>query len=132
MILRSQLIVLLKNKIFNESHEIWNSKQLSLKMFRDEYPRHLTIQEVDVAEDEMGFTVDLRPYMNPSPYTVQHSASLPRVFRLFRGLGLRHLAVVNDTNEVTGIVTRKDLARYRVWRHRGRMGVEELVISEKL
>jgi hypothetical protein len=28
------------------------------------------------------------------------SASLPRVFRLFRALGLRHLAVVNDTNEV--------------------------------
>ena len=28
------------------------------------------------------------------------SASLPRVFRLFRGLGLRHLAIVNDTNEV--------------------------------
>jgi hypothetical protein len=44
MILRSQLIVLLKNKIFNESHEIWNSKQLTLKIFRDEYPRYLTIQ----------------------------------------------------------------------------------------
>jgi hypothetical protein len=34
--------------------------------------------------------------------------------------------------QVIGIVTRKDLARYRVWRHRGQMGVEELVISEKL
>jgi len=44
MILRSQLIVLLKNKIFNESYEIWDSKQVSLKMFRDEYPRYLTIQ----------------------------------------------------------------------------------------
>lgn len=44
MILRSQLIVLLKNKIFNESAEIWNCKQPSIKMFRDEYPRYLTIQ----------------------------------------------------------------------------------------
>jgi hypothetical protein len=44
MILRSQLIVLLKNKIFNESAEIWNLKQPSIKMFRDEYPRYLTIQ----------------------------------------------------------------------------------------
>jgi hypothetical protein len=44
MILRSQLIVLLKNKIFNESAEIWNFKQISLKMFRDEYPRYPTIQ----------------------------------------------------------------------------------------
>ena len=48
MILRSQLIALLKNKIFNESHEIWNCKELSLKMFRDEYPRHLTIQVQDL------------------------------------------------------------------------------------
>jgi len=34
----------LKNKIFNESAEIWNFKQLSVKMFRDEYPRYFTIQ----------------------------------------------------------------------------------------
>lgn len=27
-------------------------------------------------------------------------ASLPRIFRLFRALGLRHLLVINDTNEV--------------------------------
>ncbi|XP_069690875.1 H(+)/Cl(-) exchange transporter 7 [Periplaneta americana] len=132
MILRSQLIVLLKNKIFNESPEIWNFKQVSLKMFRDEYPRYPTIQEVNVTEEERGYTIDLRPFMNPSPYTVQHSSSLPRVFRLFRALGLRHLTVVNDTNEVIGIVTRKDLARYRVWRHRGRMGLNELIISENI
>jgi hypothetical protein len=44
MVLRSQLIVLLKNRIFNESNEIWSAKQLSLKMFRDEYPRYLSIE----------------------------------------------------------------------------------------
>ena len=27
--------------------------------------------------------------------------SLPRLFKLFRGLGLRHLIVVNDVNEVS-------------------------------
>lgn len=27
-------------------------------------------------------------------------ASLPRVFRLFRAMGLRHIVVVNDSNEV--------------------------------
>jgi hypothetical protein len=50
----------------------------------------------------------------------------------FRGLGLRHLPIVNDTKEVIGMVTRKDLARYRVWRHQGRMGVEELLISKEI
>jgi chloride channel 7 len=28
------------------------------------------------------------------------------------------------------MVTRKDLARYRVWKHRGHMGLEELKISD--
>lgn len=32
----------------------------------------LFLQEVNVAEGEMEFTIDLRPFMNPSPYTVQH------------------------------------------------------------
>lgn len=27
-------------------------------------------------------------------------ASLPRIFRLFRAMGLRHIVVVNDSNEV--------------------------------
>lgn len=54
------------------------------------------------------------------------------MFRLFRALGLRHLPIVNDSSEVVGMVTRKDLARYRVWRHRGRMGVEELVVSQEI
>ncbi|XP_063223431.1 H(+)/Cl(-) exchange transporter 7 [Bacillus rossius redtenbacheri] len=131
LILRSQLIVLLNNKIFNESSNIWNLSEVSLKLFRDHYPRFSTIEEVAITEEERLHTVDLRPYMNQSPYTVQHSASMPRVFRLFRGLGLRHLTVVNDCHEVVGIVTRKDLARFRVWRHQGRMGMEELIISEE-
>ncbi|XP_049852821.1 H(+)/Cl(-) exchange transporter 7 isoform X4 [Schistocerca gregaria] len=132
MILRSQLIVILKNKLFNESSEIWNFKELPIKLFRDAYPRYESIDEVSLSETERTFSVDLRPFMNQSPYTVQHSASLPRVFRLFRALGLRHLPVVNDANEVVGMVTRKDLARYRVWKHRGNMGLDELVISEKI
>lgn len=136
LILRYQLIVLLQNKVFNERTELWESaddvKNMNIKMFRNKYPRYPTIQQVQLTEEEKTYTIDLRPYMNPSPYTVQHVASLPRVFRLFRALGLRHLTVIDDCNEVVGIVTRKDLARYRVWKHRGRMGVEELKISEKI
>nr|CAD7400001.1 unnamed protein product [Timema cristinae] len=89
-----------------------------------------SLQKVNITEEERAYTIDMRPFMNQSPYTVQHSASLPRVFRLFRALGLRHLTVVNDSHEVVGIVTRKDLARFHVWRHAGRMGVEQLVISD--
>ncbi|KAG8235524.1 hypothetical protein J437_LFUL013486 [Ladona fulva] len=101
LILRSQLIVLLQNKVFNESPEVWKSMNFNMKLFQDAYPRYPTIQQIHVSQQERNFTIDLRPFMNRSPYTVQHSASLPRVFRLFRALGLRHLVVVNGTNEVS-------------------------------
>ncbi|XP_053987126.1 H(+)/Cl(-) exchange transporter 7 [Hylaeus anthracinus] len=131
LILRSQLIVLLQNKIFNEHEDYWG-RNLSIKMFRKEYPRYPTIEQVTVTETEKTYTIDLRPFMNPSAYTLQHSAALPRAFRLFRALGLRHLPVINDANEVIGMITRKDVARFRIWKHRGRMGLDELLISNKI
>lgn len=32
--------------------------------------------------------------------------------------------------QVIGITTRKDLARYRTWAHRGQMGLEELQVMQ--
>ncbi|CAH0563902.1 unnamed protein product [Brassicogethes aeneus] len=147
LILRSQLICVLQNKLFNETCDDWDN--VNADIFRNNYPRYPTIDQVVIEEEEKTYTIDLRPFMNPSPYTVLHSCSLPRMFRLFRALGLRHLSIVNDVNEVSaiyiskhelhlhtdmviGMVTRKDLARYRTWRHRGRIGVEELVVSKDL
>lgn len=131
---------------------------MSIKIFRNEYPRYPTIEDITVTDQEKTYTLDLRPYMNPSPYTLKHvsfkisdqqykkksapfrirtylqnlqSATLPRAFRLFRALGLRHLPVVNDINEVVGMITRKDVARYRIWKHQGRMGLDELSITNK-
>lgn len=71
LILRSQLIVLLKNKVFNEYEEFWE-KPLSMKMFRNEYPRYPTIEQVDITDEEKTYTIDLRHFMNPSPYTIPH------------------------------------------------------------
>ena len=36
-------------------------------------------------------------------YSILQDVSLPRLFRLFRGLGLRHLVVVNDRNRVSKV-----------------------------
>ncbi|XP_073982659.1 chloride channel protein 7 [Rhodnius prolixus] len=131
LILRSQLIVLLHNKVFVERTED-TDHEVTVKTFRDKYPRYPEIKDIYITEEEMDCTIDLTPFMNPSPYTVQQVASLPRIFRLFRALGLRHLIIVNEVNEVVGMVTRKDLARYRVWKHFGNMGMEELKISKGL
>ncbi|XP_054281681.1 H(+)/Cl(-) exchange transporter 7-like isoform X2 [Macrosteles quadrilineatus] len=128
LILRSQLIVLLRNKCFNETPPSTSDElRKKLRMFRDAYAQNQHVEnDVKISEAEYDLMLDLRPYMNPSPYTVKYNASLPRIFRLFRGLGLRHIVVVNDINEVVGMVTRKDLARYRTWRHAGTMGLKEL------
>lgn len=113
LILRSQLLVMLHEKIFNQYslNEPWRNLY---QLFHNWYPRMPNLDQImaRLTPEERNFTMDLRPVMNPSAYTVCHAASLNRIFRLFRALGLRHLVVLNDYNEVIGIVTRKDLAQY--------------------
>ncbi|XP_029914227.1 H(+)/Cl(-) exchange transporter 7 isoform X1 [Myripristis murdjan] len=127
LILRSQLIVLLKHKVFVElARSRLTQRKLQLKDFRDAYPRFPPIQSIHVSQDERECMMDLTEFMNPTPYTVPQETSLPRVFKLFRALGLRHLVVVDDQNRVVGLVTRKDLARY----HLGKHGLEELHLAQ--
>lgn len=127
LILRSQLIVLLKHKVFVElARSRLTQRKLQLKDFRDAYPRFPPIQSIHVSQDERECMMDLTEFMNPTPYTVPQETSLPRVFKLFRALGLRHLVVVDDENRVIGLVTRKDLARY----HLGKHGLEELQLAQ--
>ncbi|KOB72396.1 putative Chloride channel protein 7 [Operophtera brumata] len=109
------------------------------RLFRALGLRHLPIvndvNEVTTNEQRADCTLDPRQsglHARPASYTLPHRASLPRMFRLFRALGLRHLPIVNDVNEVVGMVTRKDIARYRVWRHGAHMGMEELVLSSEI
>ncbi|XP_019643781.1 PREDICTED: H(+)/Cl(-) exchange transporter 7-like [Branchiostoma belcheri] len=129
LILRSHLLVLIKRKMFLERSQTGAiRKNLQMKDFREAYPRFPSIHEINISPEEMECSIDLRPYMNPAPYTVSEDASLHRVFRLFRALGLRHLVVVNKDNLVMGIVTRKDLARYRLVSLRS-LDLEELQMS---
>ena len=53
--------------------------------------------------------IDLVPYVNQSAVTLQGKFSLHRAYIIFRTLGLRHLTIVNEGNQVTGVITRKDL-----------------------
>jgi chloride channel 7 len=73
------------------------------------YPRYPTIEDVVMREADRNCWLDLRPYANTAPYTVNETASIQRTYRLFRTLGLRFLCVVNHNNQVVGIITRKDL-----------------------
>lgn len=73
------------------------------------YPRYPTIDDVEIGEMDRNCWLDLRPYANTAPYTINETASIQRTYRLFRTLGLRFLCVVNHNNQVVGIITRKDL-----------------------
>ena len=73
------------------------------------YPRYPSIDDVDMRAGDRNCWLDLRPYANTAPYTVNETASIQRTYRLFRTLGLRFLCVVNHHNQVVGIITRKDL-----------------------
>ncbi|NXN24089.1 CLCC protein, partial [Nycticryphes semicollaris] len=53
--------------------------------------------------------INLEPYINKSAMSVQAHFSLQRTYILFRTLGLRHLTVVDQQNQVVGVITRKDL-----------------------
>jgi chloride channel 7 len=108
LILRNQMLTLLKKKCFTHTN-----LKLEPKDFRESYPRFIDINTVTITDEEREYEIDLRPYMNLSPYSLTENSNLPRVFRLFRGLGLRHLVIVDLHNNVVGIVTRIDIARYR-------------------
>lgn len=59
LILRSQLIVLLQNKIFNENaNTTWSNFNVDMNMFRKEYPRYPSIEEVS----KMYLIIQLKLY----------------------------------------------------------------------
>ena len=78
---------------------------LSSAVFERAYPRFPTVDEIDVSETDRGCWLDLRPYADTGPVTIQDCASIQRTYRVFRTLGLRHLVVVDAGNKVRGIIT---------------------------
>ena len=66
------------------------------------------MEEIDDAGLD-GVYINLQPLMDAWPYVVFEGASLSRVYRLYRGLGVRHLPVINTDNVVVGILSRKEL-----------------------
>lgn len=54
------------------------------------------------------------PYVNQSAVSVPGKFSLQRAYIIFRTLGLRHMAVVDELNRVIGVITRKDLMGFNM------------------
>lgn len=73
----------------------------------------------------MEYKIDLSYVMNPSPYSVPYNCSFDRTFRLFRALGLRHLCVTDDSNNIIGIITRKDMSHFKVIKHKNKRYIQK-------
>jgi hypothetical protein len=54
--------------------------------------------------------LDLNPYIDISAMSVNDATPIEQAHRLFLKLTVRHVIVVNRTNQVVGMLTRKDLA----------------------
>jgi len=111
LILRSQLITLMRLKAFRPNQELASGYYsfATIEDFLDDYPRYPGLEVLSLDDTDKQMYIDLTPYMNPVPFTVQPHTPLVRVFRLVRTMGLRHLPVVNLANEPVGIITRKNL-----------------------
>ncbi|XP_021349957.1 chloride channel protein C-like isoform X2 [Mizuhopecten yessoensis] len=58
--------------------------------------------------------LNLKSYINQSSLSIPERFSLHRTYIIFRTLGLRHMAVVDTSNKVLGIITRKDLMGFNI------------------
>ncbi|EFP05896.1 CRE-CLH-6 protein [Caenorhabditis remanei] len=129
-ILRSQLFKLLENRIFEEEGSSNTGLPNDFYECQDDDDQMKSLTELGLTQYDESCWLDIEPYMHPHPHRVPLNTSLPFIFRLFRGLGLRYLFVVNDDNHLRGVITRKDVARFRERRRNHEYHVDELYISE--
>ena len=113
LILRSHLLLILKFKRFFDPQGSTPPEIITPNEIRSSYPRFFPIDHCRVTETEMNLLVDLSPYLNQSANILTECATLGSIFRLFRSLGLRHVVVVDSDMRPIGIVTRKDISRFR-------------------
>jgi len=59
--------------------------------------------------EDLECYLDFGPYLNTGVYSISVDFFLKDAYELFRALGLTHLMVINKTNELVGVITRKDL-----------------------
>ena len=72
-------------------------------------PFLLRLTVVKESAGHAGMALDLRPYMQRTPFVLQGNASLARAYRLFRTMGLHHLYVGPSKPQVIGLLSRKVL-----------------------
>jgi hypothetical protein len=112
MILRRQLLVLLRERVWElQQRGEWLPLAARSRFVDSAFGSTSKIgwSTMLLSESDKRATIDLRPFMDPSPYVINELMPLRRVYRLFNEIGVRHLTVVDCREQVVGIITRKDI-----------------------
>ena len=112
LILRRQLLVLVKERVWEvQSRDEWLAPEAMRRYVDSAFRRHemLDLEQVKLSVADMESSIDLRPFMDPSPYIVSDLMPIKRVYDYFNVVGVRHLTVIDCREEVVGIITRKDI-----------------------
>ena len=66
-----------------------------------------------ICESNLDKLIDMRPYMIENPEVCTSFDFFPKILNRFRYMHLRHLIVVNPSNNhIEGIITRQDVFKY--------------------
>ncbi|RUS70485.1 hypothetical protein EGW08_021753 [Elysia chlorotica] len=127
LITRSELMVMLENKDIFKPGPFTPLDDRSLDIApigydcmvrgpqeKEEIHEMFLEQFVDRDSPFWNHYVDMTPYFNISAMSISCNFSLHRAYTLISALGLRHLTVVDDSNQVQGMITRKDLMGFHM------------------
>ncbi|KAJ1434290.1 chloride channel [Ochromonadaceae sp. CCMP2298] len=112
-VLRKTICSLLRHKAFargeQDSPDLRITPLVAWSTLECIYPHYPDLDQLSLSDQDRNCWLDLRPYLDASPYVINEHSSVQRAYRLFRTIGLRHLLVINTKNQLLGIVTRADL-----------------------
>lgn len=98
LILRSQIITMLEHQCWgNRTPTGTDQPLIDHAVFVRKYPQRRPLYDLNLPDDSELQTlwVDLSTVMNRNSYTTTRNALLNRVYIMFRGLGLRHIPVLD-------------------------------------
>ena len=117
LILRRQLLVLLRQRVWELQRKgEWMSYEDKNTFADSAFAKHHKVRDMQLSAEDRDALIDLRPFMDPSPYMVNDVMPLRRVYRLFNDIGVRHLTVVDCREQVVGMITRKDILPHNIER----------------
>ncbi|KAI5711762.1 hypothetical protein M8J75_002924 [Diaphorina citri] len=83
---------------------------------------------LNVSEDDKDKLLDLSPFMNKNLFFVRRKTSLYHIYHFFRRMGMRTLYIVDRRETLHGVITRKDVARYKIHLHMGHVSMQKVKV----